>query len=111
MSPSLGSDRLSTQRALGTTLAAWAVFFGGSLVVQLLDRTWRVTHAVAPPLWLFYGVHWILAIAALVLAYRATRSVRWFWLRLVLVALQAAAGFVVFVLMMIGYSCSLGDCL
>ncbi len=90
--------------------AAWAIFVVGSFVVQLLDRTWRAAHGLASPTWLFFGVHGILAIVALVLAFRATGSVRWLWLRWVLVALQAAVGFVVFAFMMIAYSCSLGDC-
>ncbi len=106
--------------AVIATLGAWGLFFGGSLALQTVDAgvRWstaaaRMRLASAPglPAWIFWGLHTILALAAGALALRGTRPLPSLWLRVVVVVLQLLAGFVVFAVMMIGYSCSLGDCL
>ncbi|MEI8255823.1 MAG: hypothetical protein WCJ30_09135 [Deltaproteobacteria bacterium] len=107
-------------RSLVTTVGAWGLFFAGSLAMQALYASvhWstaasrvRLANALGPPAWSFWGVHVALATAACALAFRGTRPIPWLWLRAIVVALQVAVGFVIFAVMMIGYSCSLGDCL
>lgn len=87
-------------RAFRLTIRAWIVFFGGFGLEIAADRALRMqdgyvrTGGIPELLWFFLQI--VLAIAALSLAYVATKPLRRPWLRLLALSIQAALGFLLY---------------
>ena len=79
------------------TILAWLIFFGGFAVEMGIDHILRIqdgnvrTGGIPEPLWFLIQI--VLAVAALQMAYGATKSLQVFWKRALVVGIQAVVGF------------------
>ena len=89
------------------TIIAWVVFFGGFSLEMAIDRWLRIqdenirTGGIPEPLWFLIQI--MLAILALWLAFMATKQIATLWKRLLVLALQAGVGFILYAYMGLNY--------
>ncbi|WP_428304503.1 hypothetical protein [Lacipirellula sp.] len=83
-------------------VAAWAVFLGGFVVLAAV-HSWQRSHGTAMSDKVWFGVPATLAIVAAPLLWRSTSPHRPAWIRGLLVACHAVAGFVIYTAMCLWY--------